>query len=338
MSLNKHALIRYRTIDACLSNRFRFWTESALLDALSEAITEYTGSYNGISRRTLFADLKAMKPDGITGYDAPIYYSKSRGYHYADPDYSINQLPLSNSDIVVLQQALHALQAIRGTGIATALDTIIHRLERRLAPVPFGEKVEAPIQFEPLPSYTGTKWLQSLYEAIQEQQPQALLYQPYHSEEPFEVVVHPYLLKAYQHRWFLVGHNPGKSGLRVFALDRIVDVGHAKQSFLAHSIEVSTYFEHAIGTTVPDGRTPETIQLRFSPGRGPYVRTKPIHQSQQILVDSAAGLDVSLFLIINPELMTKLLGYGADVEVLTPASLRVEIQRRLQKALRYYTS
>jgi hypothetical protein len=175
---NKHALLRYRLIDQCLTNRHRIWTEISLREAIENGLYEYTGSRTGISRSTLFADFRAMKPGGITGYEAPIHHTKKRGYHYTDPDYSINQMPLTGPDVVVLQEALLALRSIRGVGLATALDEIIRRLEGRLAPVAPVQPHTAAIQFETAPDYAGSRWLQPLYEAIRQQQPQRLRYQP----------------------------------------------------------------------------------------------------------------------------------------------------------------
>lgn len=331
------ALLRYQIIDQCLTNRYRVWTEEELLKNLSSAIYEHSGSDKGISRSTLFADFRAMKPGGATGYEAPIKYTAARGYHYTDSDYSISQTPLSSPDVVVLQQALQALQSIRGIGLVTALDDIIRRLERRLAPIADAVKAPAPIQFEAAPDYIGTAWLQPLYEAIQQRQVLQLLYQPYHAETASEVVVHPYLLKVYQHRWFLVGYGPTQDELRVFALDRISNITLATIRYVPPAVDLDAHFQHVIGLTVPQGNNPTIIHLRFSRGRGPYVRTKPLHSSQRILSDTQAGLELTLYVVPNPELMTHLLAFGPDMEVLAPASLRTAIQRRLRASLTHYS-
>jgi hypothetical protein len=43
MSINKLALIRYKTIDECLQNRFRKWTLEDLMDRVAEAIYDCEG-------------------------------------------------------------------------------------------------------------------------------------------------------------------------------------------------------------------------------------------------------------------------------------------------------
>ena len=49
MPANRNALIRYKTIDKCLQNRYRTWTLNDLIDACSDALYEYEGIDKGIS-------------------------------------------------------------------------------------------------------------------------------------------------------------------------------------------------------------------------------------------------------------------------------------------------
>jgi predicted DNA-binding transcriptional regulator YafY len=144
------------------------------------------------------------------------------------------------------------------------------------------------------------------------------------------------LLKVYLHRWFLVGHSPAHPGLSVFALDRIDDCIPTSIRYVPTSVDFSTHFQHVIGPTVAPSRLPETVHLRFSRGRAPYVRTKPLHCSQRILSNTPAGLELTLYLIPNPELITQLLSFGPDVEVLAPASVRTAILKRLRASLARY--
>jgi len=332
------ALLRYQTLNQCFTNRQRIWQEEDLLQALSHAHYQHTGSKKGISRSTLFTDLKAMKPGGATGYEAPIKHTPTKGYHYIDPTYSISQLPLTGPDVAVMQQALLALRAIRGVGIATALDGIIRRLEGLLALAGSANAVSLPIQFEAAPDYTGTQWLQPLYEAIQQRQSLRLAYRTYRATAATESIVHPYLLKMYQHRWFLVGREPAQTELRIFALDRITNSTPTTLSYLPTTVNFETYFQHVIGPTVPPDEEPTTVCLRFAHGRAPYVLTKPLHRSQCVVADTEVGLELTLHVIPNPELVTQLLSFGADVEVLAPAKLRATMQKRLRAALARYDS
>ena len=108
MPANKNALIRYKTIDRCLRNRFRLWTIDDLTEACSDALREMEGITKGVSVRTVQGDLQMMRSDKL-GYNAPIEVFDRVYYRYADPNYSINEMPLTEDDCRLLQQAVEML-------------------------------------------------------------------------------------------------------------------------------------------------------------------------------------------------------------------------------------
>lgn len=108
MPANKNALIRYKTIDRCLRNRFRRWTIDDLTEACSAALREMEGITKGVSVRTVQGDLQMMRSDKL-GYNAPIEVFDRVYYRYADPNYSINGMPLTEDDCRLLQQAVEML-------------------------------------------------------------------------------------------------------------------------------------------------------------------------------------------------------------------------------------
>lgn len=108
MPANKNALIRYKTIDRCLRNRYRRWTIADLTEACSDVLYEMEGITKGVSLRTVQGDLQIMRSDKL-GYNAPIEVYDKVYYRYADPDYSINEMPLSDEDCDLL---LHAIKLL----------------------------------------------------------------------------------------------------------------------------------------------------------------------------------------------------------------------------------
>lgn len=101
MPANKNALIRYKTIDNCLRNRYRKWTLDALYDM--EGITK------GVCARTVQMDIQIMRSDKL-GYNAPIEVYDRIYYRYADPDYSITEMPLSIEDCKLIKKAIILLE------------------------------------------------------------------------------------------------------------------------------------------------------------------------------------------------------------------------------------
>ena len=108
MPANKNALIRYKTIDRCLRNRYRRWTIEDLVDACSDALYDMEGIRKGISLRTVQGDIQIMRSDKL-GYNAPIEVYDQRYYRYADPQYSITDMPLNEDDFLLLKRAVDLL-------------------------------------------------------------------------------------------------------------------------------------------------------------------------------------------------------------------------------------
>ena len=108
MPANKNALIRYKTIDRCLRNRYRRWTIEDLVDACSDALYDMEGISKGISLRTVQGDIQMMRSDKL-GYNAPIEVYDQRYYRYADPQYSITDMPLSEDDFLLIKRAVDLL-------------------------------------------------------------------------------------------------------------------------------------------------------------------------------------------------------------------------------------
>lgn len=108
MPANKNALIRYRTIDNCLKNRYRRWTLDDLVLACCDALYDMEGIKKGVCARTVQMDMQIMRSDKL-GYNAPIEVYDKIYYRYADPDYSISDMPLSIEDCKLLKKAITLL-------------------------------------------------------------------------------------------------------------------------------------------------------------------------------------------------------------------------------------
>ena len=109
MPANKNALIRYKTIDNCLRNRYRRWTLEDLVEACSDALYDMEGITKGVCARTVQMDIQIMRSDKL-GYNAPIEVYDRIYYRYADPDYSITEMPLSIEDCKLIKKAIILLE------------------------------------------------------------------------------------------------------------------------------------------------------------------------------------------------------------------------------------
>lgn len=130
MPANKNALIRYKTIDNCLRNRYRRWTLDDLVGACCDALYDMEGITKGVCARTVQMDIQIMRSDKL-GYNAPIEVYDRIYYRYADPDYSITEMPLTIEDCKLIKEAILLLEK-REDGNSESTIMVLDKVERRL--------------------------------------------------------------------------------------------------------------------------------------------------------------------------------------------------------------
>ena len=131
MPVNKNALLRYKIIDRSLRNRYRRWTIEDLVDAVSDALYDMEGIQKGVSLRTVQADIQMMRSDKL-GYNAPIEVYDQKFYRYANPNYSITELPLTNEDVRLIDKAVDLLAKAEGQPELQATVRVLKRVRKRL--------------------------------------------------------------------------------------------------------------------------------------------------------------------------------------------------------------
>ena len=134
MPANKNALIRYKTIDRCLRNRYRRWTIEDLVDACSDALYDMEGIRKGISLRTVQGDIQMMRSDKL-GYNAPIEVYDQRYCRYADPQYSITDMPLSEDDFLLLKRAVDLLGKNENQSQNGEIYKVLKKVKNRLTAI-----------------------------------------------------------------------------------------------------------------------------------------------------------------------------------------------------------
>lgn len=335
MSLNKNALIRYKTIDKCLQNHYRNWTLEDLIDACSDALHEYEGRDVNVSKRTVQLDIQMMRSDKL-GYNAPIEVYEKKFYRYSEPDFSITDIPLTENDMNVLSETVEMLKQFKDFSLFDELGDIIHRLEDKI----YTEKTHRQpiIHLDKNEQLKGLEHLEVLYQAILKKCVLKIKYQSYKARAASNLAVHPFLLKEYNNRWFLVGKTNANSEVKTFALDRIQEVDFdLKLNPLNENFNGDEYYKNTIGVTVMDEKHVKDIIFKIDAQNAPYVLTKPFHHSQKTVEKHEDGsITFKIYVNINFELERMILGFGASIEVLAPRELRKRVAKILRNASAVY--
>lgn len=335
MSINKLALIRYKTIDNCLRNRMRKWTLENLVEACSDALYDYEGITKGVSIRTIQSDIQTMRSDKL-GYNAPIIVTDKKFYSYEDRHYSITNIPLTKQDVDTLSEVVDVLQQFKGFQYFEELNDILKRLEDKVYRQK--HKGRSYIKFENNVLLKGLSFIDPLHKAILHKQVVAIQYQSFKAREANQIIFHPYLLKEYRNRWFVLGKKQDSKHIMILALDRIqsIKILHTEDYIKNDLIDIDHFFDDVIGVTKMLHQKPNAIVLKIDKGNAPYILTKPLHSSQKILRRDEEGLIFSIEVIWNFELEREILGFGEAIQVLSPKRLVDKIFKRIHKMSTVY--
>ena len=215
------------------------------------------------------------------------------------------------------------------------LEDVISNLEFRFGVKPNTENI---VSFDHNDLLKGTEFLGELIESALNHQPLNLLYRTFAGNER-TAILHPYHIKQFNNRWFLIGLQEGSHGNYITnkALDRIVKFSRANVPFIPNTdIDFNEYFKDIVGVTLPeDHPVAEEVLLQFDEARFPYVVNKPIHPSQEVK-DEEQRI-IKLMVRPNKELEARIFSYGNQVEVLKPEWLRRQIAEKIENLLKKYS-
>lgn len=335
MPTNKNAAIRYQALDKCFRDRRHRYFIEDLMDKCEEALYYYNG-VGGVSRRQIFEDIKFM--ESATGWSIPLerkYDGKRVYYRYEDSNFSINERPITDDEAQQLRTVIITLSRFRGLPCNEWVDEVISNIEWRFN---LKGRKEVVIGFEQNLFLKGLNWLPVVIEAASNHQVLQITYRNYKNSEQEKIqIVHPWYVRQYNNRWFLLAYDDEHGYISNFALDRILDISIVDNHTFKpnEGIDFEHYYDDVIGVTIPkDDVEKLKIVLQFSKNQFPYIASKPLHHSQTIIDEEKCILSIE----VRPtyELSQLILSFGNDVEVLEPASYRDEIIKIITDSLKKY--
>lgn len=341
MPVNKHALIRYHALDKCFSNFAKRYYIEDLIQACNDALYDHTGNerysdplHPGISRRQVLVDIDFM--DSKAGWEALIERIKDGRrvyYRYEVPEYTINNQPITDEEMSKLRETMLMLSRFKGMPQFEWMESLLTNLEDKFHLQGFSDSV---ISMDGNEYAAGIEHLSPLFNAIVNKTPLLIEYKTFDGKE-FKWEIHPYHIKQYNNRWFLIGlNNDEYHNISTVALDRIVNFEQLHRPFIENTIieDFDDYFYDIVGVSFPPDAKVEKVVLKFSAHRFPYIQAKPIHGSQRTLSENDGTIQLNI--IPNRELESIILSFGDDVEVLLPSSLRNAIATKIKKSCKKY--
>ncbi len=256
-----------------------------------------------ISKRTLQRDFRDIK----TLFGVEVEYSRSyKGYHISSDE----------SKDEKLQRTMEAIDMLNSINLSEGLSPYLIYEKRRAS---------------------GTDNIYGLIHAIKQRAQVSFTYRTYGDDEISERTVEPYVLKEFKYRWFLLARDNKDGIVKSFALDKLSSLLITSRH-IAHqeAYDVLESHKYSFGIMSPNDEQPTEIILSFKPLQGRYVKSLPLHESQETLVDNKNELRVKLKLFMTDDFIVELVSYGESMKVIQPAKLAKRIKKIHLDALNLY--
>jgi predicted DNA-binding transcriptional regulator YafY len=257
----------------------------------------------GFSKRTFQRDLKEIR----TNFGIDIEFSRSmKGYFIVQND----------SENMNFQRMLEAFDLFNSLNVSQDLKPYIHLEQRTPA---------------------GTENLFGLIHAIKNHFQIEFLHKKFWEDQTKFRKVEPYALKEFKNRWYLVAKDLADDSIKTFGLDRISELQITGLKFIDPvNIDVREKFRFFFGIISPNELLPEEIILSFDPNQGRFVKSLPLHSTQEVVLENENEFRIKLKICITRDFVMELLSFGDSVKVIEPTSLKIKVKQIYKNAISQY--
>ena len=262
MATNKNALIRYKHLDMLLSDLHHYYDINDLTEKVNGMLLEE--GFQTVTRRCIEKDLIYLTE---RPFCAPIKRFKHNGKNcvtYKNPSFSIFMQEMSREERHLLSEVLNTIGQFDGLDNFEWLEKFKSGLGNK--------RHRQIISFSNNPYLKNSNLLGSLFGYISNKVVIRLSYHTFTDKTVRSIDFHPYLLRQYNDRWFLIGAADSDKKILKFALDRIDDVESLpERKYIKCPEDLAERFEDIVGVTLYEDRPVEHILC--------WVRECPSHLS-----------------------------------------------------------
>lgn len=316
MNLSKSAFRRYKVIDGLLRNPMkRFPTMDEIITACHEKLDFYP------SVETIQKDIANMRLPYPDGFDAPIHYNRSkRGYEYTDPNYALSGVALRADELETITEAVELIRSIGGSRIG---DKFNHAMEKILSSTLEGASGVEPshqvLQTMVPPTSRGFEHFDLFYKACREKVPTSFIHFSYKKRTFTHILLHPFLVKEFENRWYVIGFSEQHEAIRTFGLDRVSEPLLLKKQYVAaNPTEVKAFLNDVFGVFPIPHAKKEVVKIHVTQLGTHYFQAYPIHASQKIVKESTGTSHITFEIVPSVELARYFLSQGRHVEIKAP--------------------
>ena len=196
-------------------------------------------------------------------------------------------------------------------------------------------KLKDRVLLEDMPS--GRNYLEDIIKAMRDNRVIFISYYSYNVEKYNEFDIHPYFVKAFKKRWYVIAYSPGTDDVRCYALDRMENVMISDKVFkMPKDLKPADYFKDCFGIINNKNSEVQKVVLKVDAFQSNYIRNLPLHDSQK---ETRRTDEYSIFEYhLKPEFdfEQEIFSNMDTIEVLEPRWLRDEVAERLRNLMKKY--
>ena len=331
MAVNSNALLRHKTIDACLRDVENKYSLLDLINACSRALKEKNGKNSKekvkVSVRTVQLDIQFMR-DKKEGYGAPIEVYDQKFYRYRDRSYSIDNAGIKKERTASLKESIQVLKQYSSFKGFEQIKDIVAVLDGILTAK--NENKENVIAYDKKLNPLGLEYFDMIHDAIIHKKALCIGYYSSRSNNIMPIIFYPMYLKEYKGRWYAMGYKDGLKGVYRLPIDRIRDFSYAILPFPEElSFNPQEYFKDIIGVTKLSG-DPKEIKFLVKNKLAPFIKLNPLHNSQRLVENKENGdMVFTINIIPNREFYNVIFDYQPNIQIISPREIGVQANERV---------
>jgi predicted DNA-binding transcriptional regulator YafY len=293
----------------------------------------------GVSLATFKRDLEYMRER----FNAPIEWDREAGgYRFAQnnthgPAYSLPGLWFNASEVHALLTMQHMLSNLDAGMLADHIKPLQTRLRALLGSTDHtAEEVEKRIRITQGSKRTlSPKHFETIATATIGRRQLKLKHYSRQTGDDSERTVSPQLLTYYRGNWYLDAWCHLRNDFRRFSIDAIL---HAELIDTKAKDVPQTKLKEILesGYGIFSGSKVTWAKLKFTPERARWIAAEQWHPQQKGNYDTGGSYILEIPYTDDRELMMDILKHGADVEVISPSTLRQRVQAEISGMAKRY--
>ena len=294
----------------------------------------------GVTTRTIRRDLQALQEAGFAIFDEGEEHDTKRWKLDAAPFRSV-EAGFGVQDVAALYLSRSIVEALSAWPLAGELRVALGKLERALNPRmrEFLAALPQVVSTKALPGIGGARAelvdiTRRLFEAVRDRRLIEMRYYSAASGRAKAYKVEPYRIALAQGGVYLLAWVPQYDEFRTFAVERIERLSVQETTFRKTRELPADVFGSSLGVFSAE---PERVVIEFAAKVAPYIQGKTWHDSQSSTTLADGRVRMTLDVSIDWALRSWLMGFGADVKVVSPAKLASTLRDELASAAAQYS-